>query len=279
MKFFVVYISPAGTTRHVAQVIRDELSAHNRQSVILDLGDRKCIADINNLQTAVAQEACLFIGSPVYACHAVPAVMNFITTLNTGSGCCCVPFVTWGAVTSGLALSEMSLLLEAKGYPVAGAAKIIAEHSLLWSAHNPLGKGRPNADDDRSIRAMVQNIVAAADAGTIKFLPAAALNYQPEFLQKTMASLSLAAVKKVLPQISVAGELCTRCGACVAACPADAIRLAPLPEFRSACIACYNCLRACPEHALQADFSQMEAGLNKRAEDFGERKETVVYLT
>jgi ferredoxin len=278
MNFIIVYISPAGTTRHVANVIRDALSAHGRQPEVFDLGDRNRITEINDLQTAVAQDACLFVGSPVYACHAVPAVMNFITTLHIGSGCRSVPFVTWGAVTSGLALSEMALLLAAKGYPVAGAAKIVAEHSLLWSAHSPLGRGRPDADDDSSIRAMVHKIVAAADAGTAKFLPAAALNYQPEFLQKTMAGLSLAAVKKVLPQISVAGELCTRCGGCVTACPAGAIRLAPLPEFRSSCIACYNCLRACPEHALQADFCQMEAGLNKRAEDFGEQKETVVYL-
>jgi len=279
MKFFIVYISPAGTTRHVARVIGDELSAHGRQPEMFDLGDRKRIAEINKLQTALAQDACLFIGSPVYACHAVPAVISFIATLGTGSGCCSVPFVTWGAVTSGLALSKMAVLLEAKGYPVAAAAKVVAEHSLLWGAQHPLGQGRPDADDDRRIRAMVQKIVAAADAGAAQFLPAAALHYQPAGLQQTMAGLSLAVAKAMLPQISVAGELCTRCGACVAACPADAIKLAPLPEFASSCIACYNCLRACPEHALRADFSQMEAGLKKRAADFGEQKETVVYLS
>jgi len=275
MNFFVVYTSPAGTTRHVAQVIGDELRALGHRPELFDLGEHRRIAALSDLQTALAKDACLFIGSPVYACHAVPAVMSFIATLATGSRCCSVPFVTWGAVTSGLALPKMALLLEAKGYPIAAAAKVVAEHSLLWSAPHPLGRGRPNADDDGRVRALVQHV--AAHAGAARYLPATALNYQPEPAQAIMAGLSLTAAKALLPQIGLASERCTMCGACVAACPADAIRLAPLPELGSSCIVCYNCVRACPEHALRADFSKMEAGLKKRAEEFGEPQETIIY--
>ena len=121
-----------------------------------------------------AHDACLFIGSPVYASHAVPAVMDFITSLPAGTGCCSVPFVTWGAVTSGMALSEMAEALAAKGYPAMAAAKIVAEHSLLWQSDNPLGKGRPDADDDRSVRDMVKKVVAAAGCRSAQHLPAAA---------------------------------------------------------------------------------------------------------
>jgi ferredoxin len=278
MNYFVVYISPAGTTRRAGQVIGEELTALGKPCSALDLGDRACRAELKNILAAAARDACLFIGTPVYATHAVPLVMDFINSLPTGAGCCCVPFATWGAVTSGVALFEMAEALAAKGYPAVAAAKIVAEHSLLWQSDNPFGKGRPDADDDRKIRDMVKKVAAALDAGSKKHLSAAALNYQPEPLQKVMAGLVLSAIRKVLPQISLKRDLCTLCGDCVSACPAEAVELGDGPVFKDCCIACYNCLRACPEHALQADFSQMPAGLAQRVKDFGETCETVVYL-
>ena len=278
MNYFVVYISPAGTTRHAAQVIGEELTALGKPCRALDLGDTSCRAELKNILAAATRDACLFIGSPVYATHAVPAVMDFIKSLPTGTGCCSVPFATWGAVTSGMALAEMAGALEAKGYPAVGAAKIVAEHSLLWQSANPFGKGRPDAADDLKVRDMVKKVAAALDAGAAQHLPTASLNYQPEALQKIMAGLSLNAVRKVLPQISLRRDLCTLCGDCVAACPVEAVELGDGPVFKNCCIACYNCLRACPEHALQADFTKMEAGLAQRVKDFGETCDTVVYL-
>jgi len=278
MNYFVVYISPAGSTRHAAQVIGEELTALGKPCSALDLGDRACKGELKTILAAAARDACLFIGSPVYASHVVPAVMDFITSLPAGAGCCSIPFATWGAVTSGIALFAMAEALAAKGYPAVAAAKIVAEHSLLWQSDNPLGKGRPDADDDRSVRDMVKKVVAALDAGSAKHVSSAILNYQPEALQKVMAGLVLSAVRKNLPQISLKRDLCTLCGACVAACPVEAIELADGPVFKDCCIACYNCLRTCPEQALQADFTKMAAGLAQRVKDFGETCETVVYL-
>jgi len=278
MNYFVVYISPAGNTQHAAQVIGEELTALGQQCSALDLGGSSRRATLKTVLAGGASDSCLFIGSPVYASHPVPAVMDFITSLPAGTGCCSVPFATWGAVTSGMALADMAEALAAKGYPAIAAAKIVAEHSLLWQSDKPLGKGRPDAGDDRKIRDMVKKVVAAVDAGTAQPLPAAALNYQPEALQKVMAGLVLSAVRKNLPQISVKRDLCTLCGDCVMACPAEAVELADGPVFKDCCIACYNCLRACPEQALQADFSRMEAGLAQRVKDFGETCETVVYM-
>jgi ferredoxin len=278
MNYFVVYISPAGSMRHVAQVIGEELTALGKPCSAVDMGDKACRTELKNTLPAAAKDACLFIGSPVYASHAVPSVMDFIKSLPPGTGCCSVPFATWGAVTSGMALFEMTEALAAKGYPAVAAAKIVAEHSLLWQSDNPLGKGRPDADDDRSVRDMVKKVVAALDAGSAKHVSAATLNYQPEPLRKVMAGLVLSAVRKVLPQISLKRDLCNLCGDCVAACPVEAVELADGPVFKDCCIACYNCLRACAEHALQADFTKMEAGLTQRVKDFGEICETVVYL-
>ena len=196
------------------------------------------------------RDSCLFIGSPVYASHAVPIVMDFIAGLPTGSNCCSVPFVTWGAVTSGLALFEMAQALEERGYPVTAAAKVVAEHSLLWQSESPLGAGRPDSADDLIIRSMAKKVVSALDAGAAAYLPAAELIYQPEPLQKVMAGLVLSEVRKVLPQITLKRDLCTLCGDCASACPVDAVELGDGPVFKDCCIACYNCVRACSENAL-----------------------------
>ena len=158
------------------------------------------------------------------------------------------------------------------------AAKIVAEHSLLWQSESPLGKGRPDAADDQKVRGMVKNVIAALDAGRKNHVPASAFNYQSEPLKKIFAGLSLSSVRKVLPQIGLQRDRCTLCGDCVAACPAGAVELDDGPVFNERCIACYNCLRVCAEQALQADFRQMEAGLAQRVRDFGEPCETVVYL-
>jgi len=278
MQFFVVYISPAKTTGHVAGIIRDELGAGGATCTVVDLGDRAVRAEIGRVQASAARDTCLLIGSPVYAGHAVPVVMDFIAGLPKGMHCCSVPFVTWGAVTSGVALYEMARALEEKGYPVRAAIKIVAEHSLLWQSDNPLGKGRPAPADDDTVRTLVKQVVASFAGAGNNFVPASALNYQSEALQKIFAGLSINAARKVLPQLTVQPELCTRCGVCVAACPAGAVELADKPVFNERCIACYNCLRACPEQALQADFSRMQAGLEQRQNDFGETCETALYL-
>ena len=188
--------------------------------------------DLQDFLDAAGRDTCLFIGSPVYASHAVPIVMDFIAGLSAGSTCCSVPFVTWGAVTSGLALFEMAQALEQRGYPVMAAAKIVAQHSLLWQSESPLGGGRPDSADDLIIRSMAKKVVSVLDAGAAAYLPAAELMYQPEPLQKIMAGLVLSEVRKVLPQISFKRDSCTLCGDCVAACPVEAVELGDCPVFK-----------------------------------------------
>jgi len=277
MQYFIVYISPAGTTRHVAQAIERKLTALGKPCKSIDLGTATGRAQLKHTLVAASRDACLFIGTPVYASHAVPAVMDFIKSLPQGNGCCSAPFATWGAVTSGIALFEMAEALGAKGYPAVAAAKIVAEHSLLWQSALPLGKDRPDAGDDTLVQNMVQKIAAALDAGTPHTLPTTKLKYQPEAQQNIMAGLSLSAARKMLPQIRLQRDRCTLCGACSAVCPVEAVVVTDGPVFNDNCIACYSCLRACKEQALQADFSKMEAGLAQRAKDFGEACETVVY--
>ena len=119
---FIVYCSPAGTTRHVAGVIERELNRFQAELHTLDLGRERDWSPFQNLIKS-AEKACLFIGSPVYRGFAVPPIMAFIKALAQVQGAYTVPFVTWGAVTSGIALWQMGKALESKGFSIAGAIK------------------------------------------------------------------------------------------------------------------------------------------------------------
>ena len=114
----VIYISPAGTTRHVAKVIYETLNDYGVKTVIIDLGIKEnCLQILTDLK-GLLQNACLWIGSPVYFGHAVPPVVEFIAKLPTAKKGYAVPFVTFGGVTSGITLYEMGKMLLEKGADV-----------------------------------------------------------------------------------------------------------------------------------------------------------------
>jgi ferredoxin len=277
MNAFVVYCSPAGSTRHVADVIGKKLDRLGHTAVMIDLCTAGDAAGVTSRIREIRQDSLLFIGSPVYAFHAVPPVMEFIESLpGNGSGCS-VPFVTWGAVTSGIALYEMAKLLEEKGYPAVGAAKIPAAHSLMWQFDHPLGEGRPDAGDDQVIEDMVTKVLGKLKEQPVKTVTLSALTYQPEDAHNAMAQLTIKAARQMLPQRQVIAEACTKCGVCAEICPAIAITLAPYPCFGETCILCYNCMRLCPEKAIAADFSPMEAWLPQKAGEFGEDAQVKIF--
>jgi len=177
-KDFIVYSSPAGTTRHVAEVIKSTLENTGCSSEIFDLGNCEDCQRLKSAQNSFKAGDCLWIGSPVYTYHALPRVTEFIANLTRDRGVFAVPFVTWGAVSSGLALFEMGQQLEGKGYHLAGAAKIAALHSLLWQVENPLAQGRPDGIDDVLIRDLVKKVQAKINSGRFETCSVEDLSYQ-----------------------------------------------------------------------------------------------------
>jgi len=263
----IVYCSPAGSTRHVAEVIRDTLKELDVQVEVLDMAKGGDSASILSKIKAAGEDTCLFIGSPVYVNHAVPPVTAFISELPESANTMAVPFVTWGGACSGVALWEMGKMLSEKGYQVAGAAKVMALHSMMWQFDKPVGEGRPNAEDDQMIRDMVTKVAK----GEAKGIALSALAYQPEAAREEMEKSSLAMAKSHMPQRTVNEERCTQCNICAEVCPVEAVTFSPYPEFGDHCISCFNCVRECPEDAIEADFSPLDARIRAKAKQFDEQ--------
>ena len=278
IKSLIVYLSPAGTTRHVSQVIEKKLKELGCEAKLYDLGNRENTEKLNGEIKNGLKDYCFWVGTPVYAGHAVPQITNFISGLPDGKENFAVPFVTWGAVTSGLTLDEMGKVLADKGYAVLGAAKIVAVHSMMWRSEYPLGGGHPDIEDDKMIEDLVDAVNTKWKGGPLSPLPLDKLNYQPQPVQEWLQTVNIEAAKTMLPPLQLVEEACTKCGICEKECPAFAITLDPYPKFGEACILCYNCVRLCEDGAIKSDLSQMEVMLKGKVAEQPESPPSQVFV-
>jgi ferredoxin/flavodoxin len=278
-KVFIVYFSPAGSTRHVAEVIEKQFLALDAEVSSFDLSEYNSDVAMTISQQMEASEgkSCLFIGSPVYVSHAVPLVMECIAGLKENDGAFAVPFVTWGGACSGISLYEMGKELLNKGLPILGAAKILAVHSLMWPLENALGKEHPDADDDRMVVELVNHINQKLHEDNPKGIKLPDLAYQTKENHAEMEKVSLQAAKAHMPERTIDTELCNQCQVCSEVCPADAVTFTPYPEFGDGCVFCFNCMKKCPEEAINADLSEIWQRIKDRAAFFFERPYSQIF--
>ena len=212
--------------------------------------------------------------------HPVPPVMDFIGSLKETPGAGAVPFVTYGAVNSGVALHDLGQALTEKGFHLWGAAKIPAPHSMMWRYDRPLGEGRPSEEDIERIRQLVEAVLEKiAQPGNAAPFNLEDLNYQSPKIQAAAKESGINALKQMLPPLALSEDDCTECGTCQDHCPTSNISLDPYPRFLDRCILCFNCVRVCPTEAITNDvFKMIEVQLRKRAETFGEGAETGIFL-
>jgi NAD-dependent dihydropyrimidine dehydrogenase PreA subunit/flavodoxin len=277
-KALVVYCSPSGSTERVAQAIQRKVKALEIPVTLLDLGCEPDLPFILPQLLDAKDNLFLYVGSPVYASRPLPQVMAFISMLPQAKIGYSVPFVTWGGVTSGIALHDMGKALAEKGYHPLGAAKVLAAHSLMWASDNPVGKGHPNADDDALIEALVETVHGRVRAGNPIPLPLSALAYQPDHVHATMEKDGIHAARSHFPTREVDLKRCTRCGVCVERCPAQALSLSPDPQFGESCICCCRCVRLCPEAAIRVDLSPVVVRIRERARQSSEQPFTKIFV-
>ena len=278
MKVVVVFCSPAGTTQHVAEVVHGGLARHNLEVEMVNVGLSNDTSRVYQILEEGREHVCLFVGSPVYRNLMVPPIRRFMESLPEGSGTFAVPFVTWGAACSGVALWQMGRVLTEKGFVLAGAAKVCAVHSLMWGAEDPAGKGHPDKDDDNHIKALVSGLLTRFSSSPIPVLDLEQLDYQPREQADEMKE-KLDEPWMILPK-HVNEEACTQCGICREECPAAAVTLNPYPEFNADCFDCFNCIRLCPENAIvpEPEVDKIEDRIRNRVTKVNERPLTQIFL-
>lgn len=265
MQTFVVYSSPAGTTHHVGQVIQDKLTASGNDVTTLDLSQTENWQRVHEQINQAEEPTLLFIGSPVYGSLPVPPVMDFIHALRVGAQpCYAVPYVTWGMVTSGVALWRMAQALLAQGCTLVNGLAVPAVHSLHWLADDPVGTGRPSPEDDTQIGQMLDRLTTRLQQGTAAPLPLETFGYQPPEVIANRQDATFAELRQNMQPKTLHEDRCEQCGICVENCPVAAISNTPTLHIdETTCIVCFNCVRLCPQGAIQADMSGLLENLPK----------------
>ncbi len=284
VQYHIVYLSPNGSTRLVAQALAHGVSRDDPTASvsIADLADPTpgLLEATPGLPNCIQgeEQACLFIGSPVYFNRAVPPVMDFIEKLPPSEGSWAAPFVTYGKACSGLALWQMASALQDKGYRIAGAVKVQAVHSLMWESEDPEGGGHPDTEELDQIGVFAETLSRRFGEGTLGELELQLLDYHPEELTAELRP-ALSKPWPIMPK-AVDGDTCSECGTCADECPVQTITLNPLPEFGEDCIDCFNCVRLCPEEAIVSETSLADIGdmVRKRVRTVNETPLTEAFL-
>jgi len=279
-KSIIMYLSPAGTTRKVAGFISKSLINKGYNTQLFDLGKSDLQKNLKDAIDQLEKNDCLWIGSPIYAGHAVPPIESFVSDLSQVQDVFAVPFVTYGAVTSGTGLYEMAIQLSKKGYIIPGAAKILAVHSLLWFSGDPLGKGHPDPDDEKlldDLVTLVQTKIGSHDLE--KNIDLATLNYQSKKVQEHTKTWNLKELQRNMPPIIYNEEKCTVCGMCVENCPVQNISFETFPKIGTNCILCFNCIRYCESKALtNTVLNVLENLIRDRVKEIEEPMESKIFF-
>jgi len=277
MTVWVAYFSPAGTTRQVAEIIAQEVERRSQSVALQDLAGREPAA--GRIYKDFSPGDVLFVGSPVYAHHPVPQVMEFLSRLPSAPGSFAAPFVTYGVVTSGRALYDMAKIMDSKGLRLLGGMKVLAVHSLQWQSDDPAGKGHPDAEDAARIQEFVRVILKKKESEKAEKLAPEALDYNGEMPEEPSEGSRLEALKSMTLPLELNTETCTQCGVCVDSCPVENIVLSPYPEFDDRCILCFNCIRFCETNAVKSQTLKMvDSYIRERMEFFNEPQETRFFV-
>lgn len=277
MTIWVAYLSPAGTTKQVAEIIAQAVDRKGQSAVLQDLAGPE--PNAGRIYKDFSPGDVLFVGSPVYAHHPLPHVTEFLAGLPKTPGSFAAPFVTYGLVTSGRALYDMAKIMFSKGLQVLGGIKVLAVHSSHWQCDDPIGKGHPDADDAARIREFVGLIFEKKESGKAGTLALEALAYNEEVPEELSGQSRLEVLKSMTLPLLLDTELCTQCGVCVDSCPVANIVLSPYPVFNDRCILCFNCIRFCETNAVSSRTQEMiDPYLRERLEFFHEPQETRFFV-
>ena len=247
----VVYFSPTGGTKAVAELI------------INDLGSQVFDMTVSVLPSFFNEDDIVFFLVPVYGGR-IPKPVYERMKLMHGSNTPAVVITVYGNHTVGDALLEMKELAKECGFNVFAAGEMIAPHSLDKS----YGAGRPDTSDKAKFKEFVDTVMAATSfkevtvPGNKKYKPYVGVPVRPIVVRKN----------------------CMGCGICSETCPTNAVYLV---QGRNSdvsktellkCISCMHCITVCASDARRVPIAEKAAIYAALAKSASSRKEPKFYL-
>ncbi len=264
MNVSIIVFSPTGNTLKVGRMLEESLRDEGAAVQLLDVTRRRDLLGqagwSERLQEEVEPHDVLCIGGPVYAHHMQHRVLNLVKVLGPprdGCGEYAVPFVTYGTVSSGVALAETARLLDKGGRIPALAMKIDARHCYSDVLGTDINPGMPGDEARPYVRELARRILQLrASSRPTNLARSRDLNYLPR-LDRLKAKVLLRErlfQAFIYPKFQLRPDDCTGCDLCVRACPVGRLAIqdgkATVKADRPSCIHCGVCLTTCPQKAI-----------------------------
>jgi ferredoxin/flavodoxin len=267
MTAMIIVFSPTGNTRKVAEMIWTQFVNADIKVKLLDITREKCLFREKRynefFQDKAFKHDLLLVGGPVYAHHFHFNVLEILKNLPRPDavwGKTAIPFVTYGGISSGIALFEAAKALQKTGRTIVSGMKINAFHvisRILKTQHNTGMPGAKAIPVIKDLTARIKNGTAADSKDIMSHL-----NYQSAVGRLKAKFIFLEKIwhRHLYPKLKINHSLCTACGACIAHCPVQCLCFDKdhlITEKKNIpCIHCTECISVCPAGAIDFSFNR-----------------------
>lgn len=282
VKAGIFYFSANGGTKKAAFSLGEGLAEKGTEVFYVDVA-KHIRENSKDAAYAAAQSVNLLVfASPTYSHHAPAVFMEFLNGLPEAEKDAHAAILsTYGGVSSGILIYEIAEIIYKKGYRLAGAIKVLSEHSLMFQGKKPLHPGKPDAEDLEAVKEFGKRLgekrSATAHLSPEKDDQILPSNYMDKpgvlrFLDERFIHMD--SLVLCMPRPKLNQKLCTSCGTCVKMCPVGNIELnGEYPVRKDNCIWCYNCVRFCPKEAMKASLLPVEPAIRLLSRIFGKAEE------
>lgn len=286
MRVAILSFSPSGNTAEVSQGLQRALAEKGIECSAVEMaGDEMAFVGgrwREALEARISEHDIIVVGGPVYAHHLHYNVKTLIRSLPDPDGKwgrLAIPFVTYGGVSSGVALKEAGEELGKGGRTVVAGMKIAMSHRMTRAFMDREFNGDlPKGPAEESIRILANRIAS------LQYVPnpadaRSALGYYSigTWLKAKVLFREEKWQRERYPKVAIDPDACSGCGKCVRSCPVLRLRKRDDGAVRQDgpdCIHCLNCVAECPKGAmqLQGDIERGRRFMARMIERHGNRE-------
>lgn len=276
MKGTLIYFSPCGSTRKVAELIKSEFVKYNWEIQMLDMtkdNDLFPNGDIEKFINKIEGHDLLLVGGPIYIDHLHYNVLKVLKALQLADGekysKDAAVFTTFGKITPGVGSLEAAIELKATGRNTWAAIEVDSEHCVARNIPYHISEGLPGREVETLVSQLVEYLIKIVDLKD-KPLKGIAEKLKSRFDDFPKLMDERKVTKSSFPNIEFNYDLCKQCLLCVKKCPVNYLIVKdgyPVTSLIDSCVHCTNCLFYCPTGAVKMDLYDKEPFYRKQLKE------------